>query len=333
RAGQHLLKLINEVLDIARIEAGHVSLVLEPVSLSSVLEEALVLVSPMAADANIELQPLPNLPDEIGVVADRQRLIQVLLNLLSNAIKYNRPAGQVRIEIEQTAEQVTVSVVDTGYGIAPERIGQLFKPFERLDANPSVEGTGLGLALSKSMLEMMHGTLSVQNTPDEGCRFILALPLVRVQPPAAAVPRQADTPFEITPDARSPARPTYHGKLLCIEDNLSSMALIETLLQRRPGIQLLSSMQGQLGLDLARQHAPQLILLDLSLPDIKGLDVLQRLRGLPATAQTPVLMITADTSDKAHRELKQAGATAIVIKPIQVPVFLALLDQYLPEPT
>ncbi len=333
RAGQHLLKLINEVLDIARIEAGHVSLVLEPVSLSSVLEEALVLVSPMAADANIELQPLPNLPDEIGVVADRQRLIQVLLNLLSNAIKYNRPAGQVRIEIEQTAEQVTVSVVDTGYGIAPERIGQLFKPFERLDANPSVEGTGLGLALSKSMLEMMHGTLSVQNTPDEGCRFILALPLVRVQPPAAAVPRQADTPFEITPDARSPARPTYHGKLLCIEDNLSSMALIETLLQRRPGIQLLSSMQGQLGLDLARQHAPQLILLDLSLPDIKGLDVLQRLRGLPATAQTPVLMITADTSDKAHRELKQAGATAILIKPIQVPVFLALLDQYLPEPT
>lgn len=333
RAGQHLLKLINEVLDIARIEAGHVSLILEPVSLSSVLEEALVLVSPMAADANIELKPLPNMPDEIGVVADRQRLIQVLLNLLSNAIKYNRPVGQVRIEIEQTAEQVTVSVVDTGYGIAPERIGQLFKPFERLDANPSVEGTGLGLALSKSMLEMMHGTLSVQNTPDEGCRFILALPFVRVQPPAAKLPRQAETSLEIKPDARSPARPVYHGKLLCIEDNLSSMALIETLLQRRPGIQLLSSMQGQLGLDLARQHAPQLILLDLNLPDIKGLEVLQRLRHLPATAHTPVLMITADTSDKAHRELKQAGATAIVIKPIQVPVFLALLDQYLPEPT
>ncbi|KEZ67700.1 histidine kinase, partial [Pseudomonas amygdali pv. tabaci str. ATCC 11528] len=180
RAGQHLLKLINEVLDIARIEAGHVSLSLEPVSLSSVLEEALVLVSPMAADANIELKALPQLPDKLGVVADRQRLIQVLLNLLSNAIKYNRPEGQVRIEVEQSDERVTVSVIDTGYGIAPERIGQLFKPFERLDANPSVEGTGLGLALSKSMLEMMHGTLSVQNTPAEGCRFILELPLVLV---------------------------------------------------------------------------------------------------------------------------------------------------------
>lgn len=308
------------------------SLSLEPVSLSSVLEEALVLVSPMAADANIELKALPQLPDKLGVVADRQRLIQVLLNLLSNAIKYNRPEGQVRIEVEQSDERVTVSVIDTGYGIAPERIGQLFKPFERLDANPSVEGTGLGLALSKSMLEMMHGTLSVQNTPAEGCRFILELPLVLVHAPTAPLP-QTGMPSDAAPVARLPARPAYHGKLLCIEDNLSSMALIETLMQRRPGIQLLSSMQGQLGLDLARQHAPQLILLDLNLPDIKGLEVLHRLRRLPATANTPVLMITADTRDKASCELKQAGATAILTKPIQVPVFLALLDQYLPEPT
>ncbi|GKS07829.1 PAS domain S-box protein [Pseudomonas syringae pv. theae] len=328
RAGQHLLKLINEVLDIARIEAGHVSLSLEPVSLSSVLKETLVLVSPMAADGNIELEELPHLPDELGVIADRQRLVQVLLNLLSNAIKYNRPDGQVRIEVDRSAEHVTVSVVDTGYGIAPERLGQLFKPFERLDANPSVEGTGLGLALSKSMLEMMNGTLSVQTTQNEGCRFTLALPFVAVHAPTVATPRPADA----VPMPRPAARPAYHGKLLCIEDNLSSMALIETLLQRRPGIQLLSSMQGQLGLDLARQHAPQLILLDLNLPDIKGLEVLQRLRRLPATANTPVLMITADASANAQRELKEAGATAILIKPIQVPVFLALLDQYLPEP-
>ncbi|KPW46679.1 ATP-binding protein [Pseudomonas syringae group genomosp. 3] len=328
RAGQHLLKLINEVLDIARIEAGHVSLSLEPVSLSSVLKETLVLVSPMAADGNIELKELPHLPDELGVIADRQRLVQVLLNLLSNAIKYNRTDGQVRIEVDRSAEHVTVSVVDTGYGIAPERLGQLFKPFERLDANPSVEGTGLGLALSKSMLEMMKGTLSVQTTQNEGCRFTLALPFVAVHAPTVATPRPADA----VPITRPAARPAYRGKLLCIEDNLSSMALIETLLQRRPGIQLLSSMQGQLGLDLARQHAPQLILLDLNLPDIKGLEVLQRLRRLPATANTPVLMITADASVNAQRELKEAGATAILIKPIQVPVFLALLDQYLPEP-
>ncbi|WP_439852766.1 ATP-binding protein [Pseudomonas syringae] len=328
RAGQHLLKLINEVLDIARIEAGHLSLSLEPVPLSNVLQEALVLVSPMAADGTIELQELPPLSDGLGVVADRQRLIQVLLNLLSNAIKYNRPNGQVRIEVEQSSERVAVSVVDSGYGIAPELVNQLFKPFERLNADPSVEGTGLGLALSKSMLEMMHGDLSVHNVPGEGCRFTLELPIVQVQKTALPTQRQPD----LLPAPRPAARPAWHGKLLCIEDNLSSMALIETLLQRRPGIQLLSSMQGQLGLDLARQHAPQLILLDLNLPDLKGLEVLQRLRRLPATANTPVLMITADASDSTQRELKTAGATAILTKPIQVPVFLALLDHYLPEP-
>ncbi|KTB87006.1 ATP-binding protein [Pseudomonas syringae] len=328
RAGQHLLKLINEVLDIARIEAGHLSLSLEPVPLSNVLQEALVLVSPMAADGTIELQELPPLSDGLGVVADRQRLIQVLLNLLSNAIKYNRPNGQVRIEVEQSAERVAVSVVDSGYGIAPELVNQLFKPFERLNADPSVEGTGLGLALSKSMLEMMHGDLSVHNVPGEGCRFTLELPIVQVQKTALPTQRQPD----LLPAPRPAALPAWHGKLLCIEDNLSSMALIETLLQRRPGIQLLSSMQGQLGLDLARQHAPQLILLDLNLPDLKGLEVLQRLRRLPATANTPVLMITADASDSTQRELKTAGATAILTKPIQVPVFLALLDHYLPEP-
>ncbi|MGN2431052.1 ATP-binding protein [Pseudomonas syringae] len=328
RAGQHLLKLINEVLDIARIEAGHLSLSLEPVPLSNVLQEALVLVSPMAADGTIELQELPPLSDGLGVVADRQRLIQVLLNLLSNSIKYNRPNGRVRIEVEQSAERVAVSVVDSGYGIAPELVNQLFKPFERLNADPSVEGTGLGLALSKSMLEMMHGDLSVHNVPGEGCRFTLELPIVQVQKTALPTQRQPD----LLPAPRPAARPAWHGKLLCIEDNLSSMALIETLLQRRPGIQLLSSMQGQLGLDLARQHAPQLILLDLNLPDLKGLEVLQRLRRLPATANTPVLMITADASDSTQRELKTAGATAILTKPIQVPVFLALLDHYLPEP-
>ncbi|WP_122848364.1 ATP-binding protein [Pseudomonas viridiflava] len=329
RAGQHLLKLINEVLDIARIEAGHLSLSLEPVALSAVLQEALVLVSPMAADGNIRLVELPDMPDELGVIADRQRLIQVLLNLLSNAIKYNRPHGQVQIEVEQLDEHTTVTVIDTGHGIAAERIDQLFKPFERLGADPNVEGTGLGLALSKSMLEMMQGQLSVESTPGQGSRFTLRLPHVQVQAPVAPAPR----PTELLPAVQRPATADYHRKVLCIEDNLSSMALIETLLQRRPGIRLLSSMQGQLGLDLARQHAPQLILLDLNLPDLQGLEVLQRLRRLPATAHTPILMITADASDTVQRTLQAAGATAILTKPIQVPAFLAYLDQYIPEPT
>ncbi|MBP1124254.1 MULTISPECIES: ATP-binding protein [Pseudomonas] len=328
RAGQHLLTLINEVLDIAKIEAGRLPLNLEPLPLAGVLQECLTLVSPMAADAGIQLQPLPALAPDLGIVADRQRLTQVLLNLLSNAIKYNLRPGQVSIEVNLHGQRIGVSVCDTGKGIAAEHLGQLFKPFERLGADPTVEGSGLGLALSKSLLEKMGGTLQVHSQPGIGSRFTLELPLVRVQ--------EAQRPDAAISDARSarpaPGTQAIHGKVLCIEDNLASLALIETLLQRRPGIKLLSSMQGQLGLDLAAQHAPQLILLDVSLPDIDGLQVLQRLRRARLTRDTPVLMLTADASDLTRTALQHAGATAVLNKPINVPAFLAHLDQYFPEP-
>ncbi|AZE83850.1 Sensory box histidine kinase/response regulator [Pseudomonas orientalis] len=326
RAGQHLLTLINEVLDIAKIEAGRLPLNIEPIPLAGTLQEALALVSPMAADAGIQLQALPTLAADIGIVADRQRLTQVLLNLLSNAIKYNRPEGQVSIEVKIEGQRIGVSVCDTGKGIAANHIGQLFKPFERLGADPNVEGSGLGLALSKSLLEKMNGGLSVHSQPDIGSRFTLELPFVRVQTSSDLVAAVIDT----TPVRPAPA---LQGKVVYIEDNLSSLALIETLLHRRPGIKLLSSMQGQLGLDLAAQHAPRLILLDVSLPDIDGLTVLQRLRRSAITRHTPVLMITADTSDLTRQALHDAGATAILNKPINIPAFLAHLDQYFPEPT
>ncbi|MCF5052620.1 PAS domain S-box protein [Pseudomonas syringae] len=325
RAGQHLLTLINEVLDIAKIEAGRLPLNIEPIALAGTLREALALVSPMATDAGIELQALPALAADIGIAADRQRLTQVLLNLLSNAIKYNRPQGRVSIEVKVEGQRIGVSVCDTGKGIAADHIGQLFKPFERLGADPNVEGSGLGLALSKSLLEKMHGKLSVHSQHGSGSRFTLELPFVRVQPSSEPVAAAVDS---------TPARPApaIHGKVLYIEDNLSSLALIETLLHRRPGIKLLSSMQGQLGLDLAAQHVPQLILLDVTLPDIDGLAVLQRLRKSAITQFTPVLMITADASEVTRQALQDAGATAILNKPINVPAFLAHLDQYFPEP-
>ena len=328
RAGQHLLTLINEVLDIAKIEAGRLPLNVEAVPLAVVLQEALTLVSPMACDAGIQLVDLPMLAADSGIVADRQRLVQVLLNLLSNAIKYNRPQGQVHIEVRVIQQRIAVSVCDTGKGIAADRLEQLFKPFERLETDPNVEGTGLGLALSKSLLEMMNGSLTVKSQPGEGSSFTLELPFVRLQPvtepPVARISHPAVTAALAAPD--------YQGKVLCIEDNLSSLALIETLLQRRPHIQLLSSMQGQMGLDLARQHAPQLILLDVALPDLDGFNVLQRLRQSSITRAIPVLMITADASDLTHLALLEAGATAVLTKPINIPSFLAHLDQHLPEP-
>ncbi|MEB0045534.1 MULTISPECIES: ATP-binding protein [unclassified Pseudomonas] len=325
RAGQHLLTLINEVLDIAKIEAGRLPLNIESVPLAIALQEALTLVSPMAADAAIHLAPLPTLAADCGVVADRQRLTQVLLNLLSNAIKYNRPHGHVRIELTQERQRIAVSVIDTGKGIAADRVDQLFKPFERLETDPNIEGSGLGLALSKNLLEMMNGRLTVQSQLGEGSRFTFELPFAHL--PSEAPKNVGNT----TPLATPPPR-EYKGKVLCIEDNLSSLALIETLLHRRPGIQLLSSMQGQMGLDLAARHAPQLILLDVSLPDIDGVTVLQRLRQSPITRTTPVLMITADASELTRLAVCEAGATAVLSKPIHIPAFLAHLDQYLPEP-
>ncbi|CRM58577.1 ATP-binding protein [Pseudomonas sp. 58 R 12] len=328
RAGQHLLTLINEVLDIAKIEAGRLPLNIESIPLAITLHEALTLVSPMAADAGIQLKAVPALAADLGIVADRQRLTQVLLNLLSNAIKYNRPQGQVSIEVEVEPPHIRVSVCDTGNGIAVDRQGQLFKPFERLGADPNVEGSGLGLALSKSLLEMMQGSLSVQSQVGSGSRFTLALPYARLPEP------QGMTVAVIESQTPAPAlaSPPIQGKVLCIEDNLSSLALIETLLQRRPGIKLLSSMQGQLGLDLAAQHAPQLIVLDVSLPDIDGLSVLRRLRQSAITRNTPVLMITADASTLTRLALHDAGATAVLSKPINVPSFLAHLDHCFPEP-
>ncbi|AIC20316.1 ATP-binding protein [Pseudomonas chlororaphis] len=338
RAGQHLLTLINEVLDIARIEAGHLPLNVEPIALASALHEALTLVSPMATDAGVQLAALPALSEHCAVIADRQRLIQVLLNLLSNAIKYNRPQGQVRIAVKVLGPRVEVAVSDTGAGIPLERLDQLFRPFERLGADPRVEGTGLGLALSKSLLEMMDGSLRVHSTPGQGCCFTLQLPFVQVAAAGAHRPLEQQALEQQALEQSVSVLPArvetveYRGQVLCIEDNLSSLALIETLLQRRPGIRLLSSMQGQMGLDLARQHAPQLILLDVSLPDLAGLEVLRRLRESPSTASTPVLMITADASALTHRALLQAGATAILTKPIHIPAFLAHLEQHLPEP-
>ncbi len=327
RAGQHLLTLINEVLDIARIESGRLPLTLEPIALAGALQEALALVAPMAADAQIQLAPLPPILLADGVVADRQRLMQVLLNLLSNAIKYNRPDGVVSVAVSRHGERMAVSISDDGPGIAEDQLHKLFRPFERLNADHRVEGTGLGLALSKNLLDMMQGDLSVTSEPGAGCTFTFELPciFVRSETPMPAPPSPA-----LTGDGET-IPPLYRASVLCIDDNLSSQTLIATLLQRRSAIQLFSSTQGEPGLDLAFRHAPDLILLDVNLPDISGLEILRRLRAARQTAATPILMLNADATPATVRSLNAAGATAVLTKPINVRVFFEHLDQYLSE--
>jgi PAS domain S-box-containing protein len=328
-AGRHLLRLINEVLDIARIESGRQQLSLEPVRLEAVLQEALSLARPLAAQAGIELDGAEVPEDALFVRADRQRLVQVLLNLLSNAIKYNRPGGEVRLGWETTAAgeggdpRVRLRVRDTGVGIAPEMRDQLFVPFARLGAEYSdVEGTGLGLALSRRLVEAMGGDLVLEQSGEEGSCFAVDLRLSR-DPVEGLALRPASAP--------SPARPPLaEVTLLYVEDNLANLSLVETILASRPGWKTIPALQGRLGAELACEHVPDLVLLDLHLPDVQGDEVLRRLRADKRTAGIPVVMISADATPRTIERLRAQGADAYLTKPLDVDEFLSTIDRLLP---
>lgn len=332
KAGRHLLNLINEVLDIARIEANRPQFSLEPVSVRSVLQEALSLVRPLAAQHGCTVDELDPGPDYY-VLADRQRLTQVLLNLLSNGVKYNRPGGHVRIACEPVAgaegdaPRLALAVHDTGRGIEPEKMGQLFVPFARLGAEyTEVEGTGLGLALSKRLVEAMGGTLQAASTPDVGSTFRVELPLV--PSPLERLASAAEHGERRRTPAEAPAA-ARRATLLYVEDNLANLSLVETILAARPEITLVPALQGQLGLDLAWQHRPDLILLDLHLPDLPGDEVLRRLREDPRTRATPVVVISADATRGRIERLREAGARDYLTKPLDVDQFLDVVDRLL----
>jgi PAS domain S-box-containing protein len=323
RAGRHLLDLINEVLDISRIEAGTLTISLEPVDLVSGLSDVLALARPLAQEQGIELVADFDSSDEPYVHADRQRLRQVLLNLLSNALKYNRPEGTARVWVEREGDLVRINVADSGYGIPEEKLGQLFQPFERLGAEQSaVEGTGLGLALSKRLVEAMGGTIGVDSTPGEGSTFFVELEVSPspVSEQALDAARRA---------GKSEAADLGSATLLYIEDNLSNLKLIEHIFAGRPEVKLMSAMQGQLGLEVARMHQPDLILLDLHLPDMSGEDVLARLQDDPRTRDIPVTVLSADATPGQIERLIASGAKAYLTKPLDVPEFLAAVGELL----
>jgi PAS domain S-box-containing protein len=324
KGGKHLLDLINEVLDIARIESGRITLSLEPIVLADALGEAIRLIQPLAAEQGIELKSDDAWPADRYVRADRQRLKQVLLNLLSNAVKYNRPGGRVTVRCMDFREGLRVEVTDQGAGIPPEWMDRLFVPFERLGAEgTAVEGTGLGLALSKGLTEAMGGSLGVTSAVGKGSTFFVEFLL-------AEAPGATDEEGEAGERIKVPAPDGSH-MLLYIEDNLANLRLIERALDHRPGLILLSAMQGSLGLDLARQHLPELILLDLHLPDMPGEEVLRHLRGDPRTQGIPVIVISADATPGQTRNLLAMGARAYLTKPIDVSRFFEAVDEALTE--
>jgi CheY-like chemotaxis protein/anti-sigma regulatory factor (Ser/Thr protein kinase) len=325
KGGTHLLGLIDEVLDIARIEAGRMSLSSEPVLISDSVDQVLDMVRPLADTRNIVLTF--NRPrSQQHVLADRQRLHQVLLNLLSNAVKYNQEGGRVEVScIKGQAGHLRVSVRDTGAGISEADQTRLFAPFERLSANQSeVQGTGLGLALSKRLMEAMGGSIGLTSLPGQGSTFWIELHCVEA--PEEVVRRQelvSAIEIKHAPGTRT---------VLYIEDNLSNMRLMEHIVSYRPHIRLVPAMQGRLGLELAHEHRPDLILLDLHLPDLTGDDVLKKLQADPKTSEIPVVMISADATPGQVKRLLAAGVAAYVTKPLNVEKLLKVFDDYLVEP-
>lgn len=324
KGGFHLLELINEVLDIARIESGALALSTEPVLVRDLIEDALGLVRPIAEQYTIHLlNSHDSTPDEY-VLADRHRLQQILLNLLANAVKYNRLGGSVAVAFARVGATVRIEVTDTGPGIAHEQLDRLFVPFERLGAEyTSVEGTGIGLALSRQLAEAMGGSLGVETEMGRGSTFFVELPVAEGPVERLERLRLAGSPDRVA----EPSRPTSH-KVLYIEDNLANVSLVRRILSEREGVELVPAMQGRLGVELGREHRPDLVLLDLHLPDISGCEVLQQLREEPATNATPVVIVSADATPGQVQRLLNAGALAYLTKPIEVAALLALIDEH-----
>jgi signal transduction histidine kinase len=326
KAGRHLLALLDDVLDISRIESRDLSLSIEAVPMRPLLTEALDLARPLAAAAEVHLAPAPTIPDDQFVAGDRQRLRQVLLNLLSNAIKYNHPTGTVTTAVEHRPERrLRISVTDTGRGISPEARTKLFTPFERLDAaQAGFEGTGLGLALSRQLVQSMHGTLDVSSALGEGSTFWFELPVAdpvgvdrsTTRGGAALAPRTYPTP----------------RRLLYVEDMIENIRLVEQILRYRPAITLIPAMLAGVALDLAREHQPDLILLDLHLPDMPGEQLLARLRADHTTRDIPVVALSADATQQHVDRLLVAGVATYLTKPVAVLDLLRILDDLFDGP-
>jgi PAS domain S-box-containing protein len=322
-AGWYLLELINEILDLAQIESGRLALSSEPTSLAEVMLECQAMIEPQGQKRGIKMTfPRFDLPSFVN--ADRTRLKQVLINLFSNALKYNQPNGTVVVEVGYSSngpERTRISVRDTGAGLPPDMLAQLFQPFNRLGQERSAEeGTGIGLVMSKRLVELMGGEIGVESTVGLGSVFWFELN-------SAAAPQLAVDRVEagaIPPPQVQRGAPLR--TLLYVEDNPANLMLIEQLIARRPDMRLLSARDGNIGIQLARAHQPEVILMDINLPGISGIEALRILRDDPATAHIPVVALSANAMPRDIDKGLQAGFFRYLTKPIRVHEFMDTLD-------
>ena len=326
QAGWYLLTLINEVLDLSLIESGKLTLSLEAVSVEEVLLHCQAMMEPLAQKRGI-LMLFPKFDTPCVVVADRTRLQQVLVNLLSNAIKYNRVDGFVTVEcVSQPPGQIRISVRDTGMGLTSERLQQLYQPFNRLGQEAgSEQGTGIGLVVTKRIVEAMQGTIGVDSTLDVGTTFWVDL----------AEAEAEASEFELG-NGKAPSARRIHANdgvptrtVLYVEDNPANLKLVERLIARRTDLKLLTAGTGALGVELARAHKPDVILMDINLPGISGIKALAMLRQAPATARIPVVALSANASARDIEHGLEAGFQKYLTKPIMVDELMATLDRAL----
>lgn len=327
KAGWYLLELINEILDLALIESGKLTLSREPVSLIEVMLECRAMIEPQAQTRGIAMT-FPRFEIPYFVKADRIRVKQILINLLFNAVKYNRPGGAVAVECALTAPaSIRISVRDTGAGLAPEQLAQLFQPFNRLGREAGAEeGTGIGLVMTKRLVDLMGGAIGVDSTVGLGSVFWIELSLTTAPLLAIREAERAALARPPMPDG-TPLR-----MLLYVEDNPANLELVEQLIARRPDLHLLSAADGNIGIEFARVYQPEVILMDINLPGISGIEALHILRADPSTAHIPVIALSANAVPRDIEKGLEAGFFNYLTKPIKVNQFMDALDVALKHP-